>query len=736
MLVKFFKGKHNNPNHAIGYLLDKKRVEEGTAKLLNNFNTPAEIKLFYKNLDKSKFKNNIYTCGVISFSEEESKNLTDEQIQTIINEFLNTLNPSINHSNYLKMFVKHTDKNRAEIHFVIPNFVFDDEKLMKKTMYLDKIDRQKFYYFERYINNKFNLTDPLENTAPKKLSFQTYEKYKKEIENSKTKKEVKDKLHKLLLNKIKNNEIKNRDELLDFIKNVLNYEITRIGKDYISIKIPGHKKAIRFKNIIYSEKFKSKKDVVNEIKNIRNEISNDEKIEKKLIEILEKQTKQIKQKYSFIYSSEKEKEKMLYSVEKVEKNKNFNFERNDMNFKELTQFLKENLLIQDYLGIAENITNSPLRDDDFEPSFFITKYNTWIDYGTGERGDIFDLIKHLENTQDFKSTVLKAKQIFKDLYGYYPDENLNVNNIKKEIKKDVNFNSSEKKRKKIVSKSNLEIIEKSSNFNDFNLKNYFINERGIDEEILKNETKQLTIYNKKTGKTFTAIGFENNSGGYELRNKLFKGSLGKKDITTKNVNRDGIVLLEGFTDYLSLLTILKNKDFREQNTVFEEMYKKMEKIGFIILNSIVNLPKIVPFIKGKKIFTLLDNDEAGINTTNKLKNEYKDIADKITDLTPSILNNSNKDINDYLLTLKQKYNEIKNDKVKEIEKKYNYKFSINELELLQYDYFTNKVPEYKKIIKDYQPNFYNYLEAHLKQKQFEEQNNNNIILDTRTKLGM
>jgi len=658
MLVKFFKGKHNNPNHAIGYLLDKKRVENNTAKLLNNFNTPAEIKLFYKNLDKSKFKNNIYTSGVISFSEEESKNLTDEQIQTIINEFLNTLNPSINHSNYLKMFVKHTDKNRTEIHFVIPNFIFNENKIMKKTMYLDKIDRQKFYYFERYINKKYDLIDPLEHTAPKKLSFNTYEKYKKEIENSKTKKEVKDKLHKLLLQKIKNNEIKNRNELIEFIKN-LGYEITRTGKDYISIKIDGHPKAIRFKNIIYSEKFKSKNDVINEIKNIRNEIKNDEEIEKKLVEILEKQTKQIKQKYNFIFnSSEKEKEKNEF-VKDIKNDKNYNFERNDkMNFRELVQFLKENLDIKDYLNINENITNSPLREDDLEPSFFITKYNTYIDYGTGERGDIFDLIKHMENTTDFKSTVLKAKQIFKDLYGYYSDENLNVNNIKreikKEIKKEVNFNSSEKKKKKNI-ESNLKIIEKLDYFDDINLENYFVKERGIDKAILNNFVEQLTIYNKKTNKTFTVAGFSNNAGGYELRNKLFKGSLGKKHISTRNYDskKNGIILLEGFTDYLSLLTILNNDKYINTNTIFKYMLEKIDNISFIILNSIVNLPKIAPFIKEKKVFTLLDNDDAGINTTNKLKTEYNNITDDIIDLTPEILKDSNKDINDYLLQIKK-----------------------------------------------------------------------------------
>ena len=666
MLVKFFKGKHNNPNHAIGYLLNKKRVEEGTAQLLKDYNTPEEIKLFYKNLDKEKYKSNIYTSGVISFSEEESKKITEQQIKTIINEFLNTLNPGIPHHNYLKMFVKHTDKGRTEIHFVIPNFIFNDKKIMKKTMYLDKIDKKKFYLFERYINNKFNLEDPLQKTKPAKLSYNTYEKYKKEIENSKTKKEVKEKLHKLLTLKIKNNEIKNREELIDFIKNTLNYEITRIGKDYISIKIPGHKKPIRFKNIIYSENFKSKKDIVNEIKNIRTEINDNDKIEKELSEILKKQFENNKNKFNFIFSSEKEKEKNVSVVENKEL-KNKNFERNNMNFKELVQFLKENLLIKDYLGISENITNSPLRED-FNPSFFITKYNTWIDYGTGEKGDIFDLIMRLENTADFKSTVLKAKEIYKNLYGEIPTnkEEMIKNKIEKEtrefednefIKNKKDNRVLEKKEKNVKSeKSNLKIIKVLDKIEDKNLINYFTNERGIDLDILNRETQQLTLYNKKTKKIFNAVGFKNISNGFELRNKLFKGSLGKKDITLKYAeNKDNILLLEGFADYLSLLTILKNDKYRKSNDIFELFYKNIEKFGFIILNSIVNISKILPFIKNKQLFTLLDNDNAGIEATNKIKNEFKNSYTEMLDLTKIL--GENKDINDYLLKLKNSIEE-------------------------------------------------------------------------------
>jgi len=650
MLVKFFKGKHNNPQHAINYLLNKKRIENGTATLLTEYNTPQQIKLFYKNLDKNKYKSNIYTSGVISFSREETKHLTEQQIKTIIEEFLNTLNPGIPHHNYLKLFVKHTDKNRLEYHFVIPNFIFNENKIMKKTMYYDKVDKQKFYYFERYINKKFNLDDPLQKTKPAKLSFNTYEKYKKEIENSKTKKEVKDKLHKLLLQKIKNDEIKNKNELINFIKNTLNYKITRQGKDYISILIPGQKKSIRFKNIIYSEQFTSKKAIINEIKEIRETIENEDNIEKQLQKILEKQIKNNNKRFNFIISSEKEKEKNVLNVKN--NNKPDQFKGNDMNFKELAQFLKENLLIKDYLDTSENITNSPLRED-LNPSFFITKYNTWIDLATGDRGDIFDLIGEMEHITDFKNQVLRAKEIYIDMYGEIPENyekntTQTDNRIQQKTVKTIK-NVTEKKKE-----SSLKIIEKTTP-NDFNLLNYFIQERGIDKAILKNFTEQLTIYNEKTNKYFKAIGFKNLGGGYEIRNKLFKGSVGKKHISIRNYKESNknILILEGFTDFLSLLTILNNDNYIKTNYNFITMFEKLETISFIILNSIVNIEKIRPFIRNKKIFTLLDNDNPGQEAANKISQLYSNEVVGIRNLTKEILTEREKDINDYLLRIKQ-----------------------------------------------------------------------------------
>ena len=61
-------------------------------------------------------------------------------------------------------------------------------------------------------------------------------------------------------------------------------------------------------------------------------------------------------------------------------------------------------------------------------------------------------------------------------------------------------------------------------------------------------------------KKLYAIGFENFSGGWELRNSFYKGSLQKKDISIVNLNNENqnetgkrIVVFEGFMDALSFV---------------------------------------------------------------------------------------------------------------------------------------------------------------------------------------
>ena len=64
-------------------------------------------------------------------------------------------------------------------------------------------------------------------------------------------------------------------------------------------------------------------------------------------------------------------------------------------------------------------------------------------------------------------------------------------------------------------------------------------------------------------KKYFGIGFYNNSGGVEIRNKYSKICLGKKDITVIKIQdhrNNEICVFEGFFDYLTLKNIEKSEN--------------------------------------------------------------------------------------------------------------------------------------------------------------------------------
>jgi hypothetical protein len=84
----------------------------------------------------------------------------------------------------------------------------------------------------------------------------------------------------------------------------------------------------------------------------------------------------------------------------------------------------------------------------------------------------------------------------------------------------------------------------------------YLQERGINTELAKRECKELRSF--RDGKSYFAIAFPNASGGYEMRNKYFKGCTAPKDIThvrQQGEPRETCFVFEGFMDYLSFQTI-------------------------------------------------------------------------------------------------------------------------------------------------------------------------------------
>jgi hypothetical protein len=166
----------------------------------------------------------------------------------------------------------------------------------------------------------------------------------------------------------------------------------------------------------------------------------------------------------------------------------------------------------------------------------------------------------------------------------------------------------------------------------------YLENRGIPLDIGRPYCKEM--YYQLEDKQYFAAGFENRSGGYELRNSYFKGSSSPKDITHIENRAKSICVVEGFMDFLSLLTLQKSLH--------------PIRSDFPVLNS-VGLPDRSLDIseRYRSIFLYLDHDNAGRKTQEK----YESARLKTVDA--SIIYKQYKDVNDYLVSQKSSQKELK-----------------------------------------------------------------------------
>ncbi|WKK60365.1 toprim domain-containing protein [Sphingobacterium sp. BN32] len=170
------------------------------------------------------------------------------------------------------------------------------------------------------------------------------------------------------------------------------------------------------------------------------------------------------------------------------------------------------------------------------------------------------------------------------------------------------------------------------------LLDYLSNERKIDPDIAKAFCKEI-YYRTANGQTYFAVCSVNDSGGFELRNPYDKRSLMTKDITTVDNGSNGVILFEGFIDWLSFLTLRKIAD------------RPFPCTDYCILNTTAHLKRSFPFLeRHKTIVSYLDTDESGTKAyrdleirfgkTHSLKNGIQELQHR---------NSTIKDVNDYLV---------------------------------------------------------------------------------------
>ena len=266
---------------------------------------------------------------------------------------------------------------------------------------------------------------------------------------------------------------------------------------------------------------------------------------------------------------------------------------------------------------------SPLRNET-DASFKVnTELNQWYDFGIGKGGNIIALaaeLYHSENVSYLLERIAERTPYIRPATFSFGEQKVHS------------------------SFQGVQVGELSSPA----LIDY-LRERGINIELAKRECKELRF--EHNGKPKFAIGFPNIAGGYELRNRYFKGCLAPKDIThirQQGEQRDVCYLFEGFMDYLSFLSIRVNNNPEEPRTNEQD---------YMVLNSVTNLLKAEQMLRPyTRIGSFLDNDQAGNKACLELQRTF---SFRVRDA--SIHYSEYKDLNNFLCgrkAVEDKKNEV------------------------------------------------------------------------------
>lgn len=244
---------------------------------------------------------------------------------------------------------------------------------------------------------------------------------------------------------------------------------------------------------------------------------------------------------------------------------------------------------------------SPFRSET-QVSFKVDlRINRWYDHGEGIGGNVIDLVTRIKGCDVSGALIFLNNDITSSSFHQQPKK----------------INNEVIKKNKIIKIKNIEhpaLIE-------------YLESRYIPIEIARMYC--VEIHYKQNNKIYFAIAFKNDKGGYELRNKYYKGCIGNKSVTTFKNPCDELLIFEGFFDFLSYKA-LYDSDIVCRNE------------DYIICNSTALVEFVIPRIKEYKVvYSLFDNDVSGEKATRKIKESRVVIDCRVT-------YSANSDLNEYL----------------------------------------------------------------------------------------
>lgn len=226
---------------------------------------------------------------------------------------------------------------------------------------------------------------------------------------------------------------------------------------------------------------------------------------------------------------------------------------------------------------------SPFRMDERTPSFKVdVQKNLWFDHGMGSGGTIIDLVMHLEGETEISRVLERIASVL----GSPPKAIVTTPTLR-------------------VKDKPQPVIDRVQRIEDRGLEAYIL-ERGIPLDLARLYLQEVSY--RVGDHRFRALGFANDSGGFEVRTRDFKGTLGNKDIRMVPLpSSDRAAVFEGFFDFLSVLAHYR-KDRAEAHVLVLNSTAMLER-GMARLTA----------MKIQKLYSYLDRDTSGEKSLATLK---------------------------------------------------------------------------------------------------------------------
>jgi hypothetical protein len=262
------------------------------------------------------------------------------------------------------------------------------------------------------------------------------------------------------------------------------------------------------------------------------------------------------------------------------------------------------------------VCNSPFRPEERTPSFYLyydQRRGKWTykDFGSNDKGgDIIDFIMTLHNVNELGALMI-------------------LDSPELSVSKYLSFigTTSKERPEPTITISHIQTLQNKALIQ-------YLESRKIPANIAANYTKEAyyTTVKPDTGeiKKYFAICFKNIAGGYELRNKYFKGSTSPKSYSIIPGHPERLNVFEGFLDMISGLVYYQQPEPR--NTT-------------IVLNSLSHLRhlwEILPNFNQVNLF--LDLDIPGRKATKEIQSRFPLAVNK-----SEIIHEKYKDFNEFLI---------------------------------------------------------------------------------------